>query len=162
MNTALVVLAVIAGVIGIIGSIVPALPGPPISWLGILLMYFWGGTNSDGQTMSLTILLILLGMTIAVTVIDYVVPIYFTRITGGSKYACWGATIGLILGMFIPPIGIILGTLLGAFVAELIFAKKNIGGSIKAAFGSFLGFLLGTGIKLIASCVMFYYILIYI
>jgi len=162
MNTALVVLAVIAGVIGIIGSIVPALPGPPISWLGILLMYFWGGTNSDGQTMSLTILLVLLGVTIAVTVIDYVVPIYFTRLTGGSKYAGWGATIGLLVGMFIPPIGIILGTLLGAFIAELIFAGKSVGGSIKAAFGSFLGFLLGTGIKLIASCVMFYYILIYI
>lgn len=162
MNTALVILAVIAGVIGIIGSIVPALPGPPISWLGILLMYFWGGTNSDGQTMSLTILLVLLGVTIAVTVIDYVVPIYFTRLTGGSKYAGWGATIGLLVGMFIPPIGIILGTLLGAFIAELIFAGKSVGGSIKAAFGSFLGFLLGTGIKLIASCVMFYYILIYI
>jgi uncharacterized protein len=162
MNTALVILAVIAGVIGIIGSIVPALPGPPISWLGILLMYFWGGTNSDGQTMSLTILLVLLGVTIAVTIIDYVVPIYFTRLTGGSKYAGWGATIGLLVGMFIPPIGIIIGTLLGAFIAELIFAEKSIGGSIKAAFGSFLGFLLGTGIKLIASCVMFYYILIYI
>jgi uncharacterized protein YqgC (DUF456 family) len=162
MNTALVILAVIAGVIGIIGSIVPALPGPPISWLGILLMYFCGGTNSEGQTMSLTILLVLLGVTIAVTVIDYIVPIYFTRLTGGSKYAGWGATIGLLVGMFIPPIGIILGTLLGAFIAELIFAGKSVGGSIKAAFGSFLGFLLGTGIKLIASCVMFYYILIYI
>jgi uncharacterized protein YqgC (DUF456 family) len=125
-------------------------------------MYFWGGTNSDGQTMSLTILLVLLGVTIAVTIIDYVVPIYFTRLTGGSKYAGWGATIGLLVGMFIPPIGIIIGTLLGAFIAELIFAEKSIGGSIKAAFGSFLGFLLGTGIKLIASCVMFYYILIYI
>lgn len=162
MNTALLILAVIAGVIGIIGSIVPALPGPPVSWLGILLMYFWGGTDGDGQTMSFTILIVLLGVTVAVTVIDYIVPIYFTRLTGGSKYAGWGAVIGLIVGMFVPPIGIIFGPLLGAFVAELIFAGKSVGGSFNAAFGSFLGFLLGTGIKMIASCLMFYYILIYI
>ena len=63
MNTVMVVLAVILGVVGIIGSIVPGLPGPPLSWVGILLMYFFGGTNAAGEPMSLTLLFVLLGVT---------------------------------------------------------------------------------------------------
>ena len=74
MNTFMIILAVILGVVGIIGSIVPGIPGPPLSWIGILLMYFFGG-----DPMSLTLLFVLLAVTIVVTVLDYVVPAWFTR-----------------------------------------------------------------------------------
>ena len=102
MNVVLIVLAVILGVAGIIGSIVPGIPGPPLSWVGILLMYFFGGTNGAGEPMSLTLLLVLLGVTVLVTVMDYIVPAWFTKLTGGSKYASWGAVIGLLAGLVFP------------------------------------------------------------
>ena len=84
METVAAILAVIAGIIGIIGSVLPALPGPPLTWVGMLLLYFWGGTNGAGEPMSLTILLVMLGVTIAVSIIDYLVPMYLTKATGGT------------------------------------------------------------------------------
>lgn len=161
METTVAIFAIILGVLGIIGSIVPALPGPPLSWVGLLILYIWGGGTSDGDPMSTTFLLIWLGITILVTVLDYVVPAYFTKLTGGSKWAGWGAIIGLFIGLIYSAIGIILGTLAGAFLAELLFAKKNARESLKAALGAFLGFLFGTGIKLITSAVMLFYIVVY-
>ena len=162
MEVLISILAVLAGVIGIIGSILPALPGPPLSWLGMLLLYFWGGTNGKGEEMSSTILLVMLGVTIVVSILDYVVPGYLTKVTGGSKYAERGAIIGMIIGMFLSPLGMILLSFFGAFLAEIIYAKKSSGAALKSALGSFLGFLLGTGMKLIACGVMMYYIIVYL
>ena len=85
MSIFLAVISVILGLIGIVGSIVPGLPGPPLSWIGVLLIYFRHGLNAAGEPMSTTLLLVLLGVTILVTVLDYVVPAWFTKITGGSK-----------------------------------------------------------------------------
>ena len=163
MNTLVIILAVLAGVVGIVGSVLPALPGPPVSWVGLMILYFWGnGTNSSGDPMSLTFLLVWLGITVAVTVIDYIVPAWFTKLTGGSMAAGRGAMAGMLVGMFVPPVGILLGTLLGAFLAELLFAEKNGWESAKSAIGAFMGFLCGTGVKLIASGMMMYYIIVYL
>ena len=120
MSTTIAIIAIIAGIIGIIGSIVPGLPGPPLSWVGLLLLYLWGK-----EPMTTGFLLLWLAITVVVTIIDYFVPVYFTKLTGGSKYAGWGAMIGLFAGLIIPPVGMIVGSLLGAFVAEFIFAKKR-------------------------------------
>lgn len=163
MSTVIAILAVLAGIIGIAGSILPGLPGPPVSWVGLMLLYFWGnGTDKAGDPMSLTFLLVWLAITIVVCIIDYVVPAYFTRVTGGSKVAGRGAIIGLIAGMFIPPVGIILGTLAGAFLAEFLVSRKSGWQSTKSAVGALLGFIFGTGIKLMASGLMLYYIIVYL
>lgn len=162
MTTFWIVIAVILGVVGILGSILPALPGPPLSWVGLLIMYFLKGTNGAGDPMSTKFLIVWLVITTVVVIIDYVVPAWFTRLTGGSKYAGWGAMVGLFVGMIVPPIGIIVGSLAGAFIAELMLGEKGAGDSIKSALGAFLGFLFGTGIKLIASGLMLYYIIVYI
>lgn len=156
------ILAVIAGIIGIIGSIVPGLPGPPISWVGILLAYFAGGTNSAGEPMSLTFLLVWLAITTLVTIIDYVIPAYFTRISGGTKTAGRGAIVGLLIGMFLTPVGIIVGALLGAFLADFFIEDRGVWASFKSSLGAFAGFLCGTGIKLISAGVMMYYIIVYL
>ena len=159
----MIIIAVILGVLGIIGSIVPVLPGPPLSWAGLLLMYFFGGTDKAGDPMSQKLLFILLGVTVAVTVLDYIIPALFTRLSGGSKYASWGAVIGLFAGLILPlPGGMVVTSLLGAFLAELLLAGKDAGASLKSSLGAFLGFLFGTGIKLIASAVMFFYIIVFI
>ena len=163
MDTVLLTFGILLGIIGIVGSIVPGIPGPPLSFIGVLLMYFRKGLDSGGEPMGVTLLLVLLAVTIAVTVLDYVVPAWFTKITGGTKYASRGATIGLIAGLIFPlPIGMIAASLLGAFVGELFFANKDAASSIKSALGAFLGFLAGTGAKLISSAVMLYYIIVFI
>lgn len=162
METIIAIFAILLGTLAIIGSIAPALPGPPLGWVGLLILYIWGGgTNAAGETMSTTFLLVWLGIVIAVSLLDYVVPAYFTKLTGGSKYGSWGAVAGLFVGLIFPPVGMILGSLLGAFVAELLFADKDAMTSLKSAFGAFMGFLFGTGLKLICSAVMLFYIVIY-
>lgn len=160
METVVVILAVIAGLIGIAGSILPGLPGPPVGWVGLLLLYIWGdGTDAAGNTMPLDTLIIWGVVVLAVSVIDYVVPMYFTKMTGGSKYAERGAMVGMIAGIIPTPIGMILGSFLGAFIAEIAWGNKSEGEALKAAFGSFLGFITGTGIKLIASCLIMWKII---
>lgn len=158
----LVVLAIIAGLIGLVGSVVPGIPGPPISWVGILLMYFNQGTDQQGEPMSITLLFVMLAVTIIVTVLDYVVPAYFTKISGGTKAASWGAIIGLFVGMVVPPVGMIVGSLLGAFLADFIIEDRGVWNSFKSSIGAFAGFMCGTGIKLISSAVMLYYIIVFI
>ena len=162
METFIAILAIVLGIVGIVGSVVPALPGPPLSWVGMLLLYIWGGgTNGAGEPLSTTLLLVWLGIVIVVSILDYVVPAYFTRLTGGSRWGSLGAIGGLFLGLIYPPIGMILGSLLGAFLAELLLDGKSGPDSVKSAFGAFLGFIFGTGAKLICAGVMLFYIVIY-
>ena len=164
INVLIITLAIFLGVVGIIGCVLPVIPGPPISWAGMLVLFFWGhGTNSSGDPMSTRLLLIWLAITIFVTVIDYIVPSILTKKSGGSTYASRGALAGLLIGLiFFGPLGIILGPMLGAFLCEIIFARKSAGDSILPALGAFAGFLCGTGLKLIASGMMMYYIFVFI
>lgn len=147
----LLILGIIFMVIGIIGCLVPVLPGPPISFLGILLLHFTRFSQFPPAT------LITLGIiTVIVTVLDYIVPVWGTKRFGGSKYGTRGATVGLVIGFFLGPLGIILGPLIGAFVGEMIF-KDDLNYAFKAGFGSLLGFLTGIGLKLAASFAMTFY-----
>ena len=162
METFIAVAALVLGVVGIIGSVLPGLPGPPLSWVGLLLVFLWGGgTDGAGEPMSLTFLLVWLGVTVLVTVVDYVVPAYFTKLTGGSKAGGLGAIIGLFAGLVVPPVGMILGSLIGAFVAELVVARKDTATSLKSALGAFLGFIFGTGAKRVCAGLMLFYIFVY-
>ena len=162
METAIIVLAILAGILGIAGSILPGLPGTPVSWIGMLLLYIWGtGTNGAGDPMSLTTLVVWGIVVVIVSVIDYVVPMYFTKLTGGSKYAERGAMIGLLAGIILTPVGMIAGSFLGAFIAEVYWGKKESKDALMAALGSFLGFILGTGIKTIASVLILWQIIVY-
>ena len=155
-STILIVLAVILAVIGIIGSIVPGLPGPPLSWVGLLLAFL--SHKLGGADMTLTFVLIWLGVTIIVSILDYTVPARFTKLAGGSKAGSQGALIGMIIGIFLTPIGMIPCSLAGAFLAEMFQENKSATDALKAALGTFAGFLVGTGLKLIASVTMAYYI----
>ena len=162
METFIAILAIVLGLVGIVGSIAPGLPGPPLSWVGLLVLYLGGGgPDGGGDPMTLRFLLLWLAVTVVVTIVDYIVPAYFTKLTGGSKAGGWGAIIGLFAGLIYPPVGMILGSLLGAFVAELVFAKKDTVTSLKSALGAFLGFIFGTGAKLIASGIMLFYIFVF-
>ena len=156
-STVLIILAIILGIIGIIGSIVPGLPGPPISWVGLLLAYL--SHRMGGADMTPTFIIIWLGVTVLVTVFDYIIPAKFTKLAGGTKAGSTGALIGMIIGIFLTPIGMIACSLLGAFLAELFQSDMTAADALKSALGTFAGFLVGTGIKLLATVTMMIYIL---
>ena len=136
--------AAIAGlvlaVIGLAGCFLPVIPGPALSWLGLLCLYF---SDKADQPVSLTALLIWLAVVLILTVLDYVLPARMTRRAGGHKAAERGAAIGMVAGSF-----------LGAFLGEYLFAVQDPVTALKAAAGTFLAFLLTTGIKAIAVVIL--------
>jgi uncharacterized protein YqgC (DUF456 family) len=147
----LLISGIVLMILGIIGCLVPVLPGPPFSFLGIILLHI----SRFGQ-FSATTLYILAAVAVVVTILDYIVPVWGTRKFGGSKYGARGATVGLVVGLFLGPMGIIIGPFIGAFVGEMIF-RDDINYALKAGFGSLLGFLAGIGLKLAASFTMTFY-----
>jgi uncharacterized protein YqgC (DUF456 family) len=151
MDYFLLALAIVLMIAGIAGCLLPVLPGPPLSYLGLVVLHF-----TRFADVSKNLFIILAIVAIVVTVIDYVVPIWGTRRFGGSKYGMRGATVGLIIGLFLGPPGIIIGPFIGAVVGELIF-KDDIKYALKAGFGSLLGFLTGVGLKLAASLLITFY-----
>ena len=156
MDLLISILAILAGIIGIAGSILPGLPDTPVSWIGLLILYIWGPEDMQLKT------LIIWGVVVAiVSIVDYVVPMWFTKVTGGSKYAERGAMAGLILGIIFTPIGMILGSFLGALLAEWYYSRKGFSQALKAAVGSFLGFITGTGLKTIVACLIMWKIIVY-
>ena len=149
------ILAIIAALAGIAGCLLPAIPGPPLSYVSILLLYLF---NNQDYEITGKFLIIWIVLVAAVTILDYVAQPYFTKITGGSKLAVRCSIAGLIAGMiFFPPVGIIIGPFIGAFVAEFIINKKPLKNSLAAAGGAFLGFVFGTGLKLAVSGTLLYY-----
>lgn len=151
MDYFLLAIAIVLMIAGIAGCLLPVLPGPPLSYLGLVVLHF-----TRFADISRNLFIILAIVAIVVTVIDYVVPIWGTRRFGGSKYGMRGATVGLIIGLFLGPFGIIIGPFIGAVVGELIF-KDDIKYALKAGFGSLLGFLTGVGLKLAASLLITFY-----
>ncbi len=147
------VAAVILMIVGIIGCLLPFLPGPPLSYVALLVMQL-----RSEPPFSTKFLLIFAGVTILVTVLDYVIPLAGTKKLGGTRWGMWGCTIGLVIGIFVPPWGLILGPFVGAFIGEIL-ANSSAENAFRAAMGSFIGFLFGTLIKLVACFVMAYYLI---
>lgn len=146
------ILLLIAGIAclltGLAGAVLP-LPGPPLSFVGLILLHI-----STYAEFSNTVLISLGFITLVIAVLDYYIPIWGTKKFGGTKYGAIGATLGLLVGFFvIPAIGIFIGTFLGAFVGELI-GGTNTKSALKSAFGSFVGFITGIAMKVILCLVM--------
>ncbi len=129
--------------LGFVGCFLPVLPGPPLSYAGLLFGHFtrWGGFETS--------ILVWLGIAaMLAAILDYILPIWTTKKFGGSNRGVIGATVGLILGaIFFSPFGIIIGPFVGAFLGEFS-VPENRDRALKSAFGSFMGFVLGTGLKL--------------
>jgi len=158
MTYVLIVAAILLALVGLVGAVVPGIAGTPFSFLALLALSFVKGINYSTE------FLVIMGVIgAAVFVLDYVVPIWGTKKLGGTKEGVRGSTLGLFAGLiitFIFPIGfiaVLLGPFIGAYLGE-----KNAGTedhkAWRSAFGSFVGFLLGTGIKTIYACVCIYFI----
>lgn len=145
-------------VVGFVGCFIPVLPGPPIAWLALPLMYLTSEGFADINT---TWFFILTLLTIIVTVVDYLLPMWGTKYSGGTKAGTWGSTIGLIIGLFFPPIGIIVGPFLGALVGELM-AGQDQKTALKSGLGALIGFLLGTVAKMVVVVLIGYEFLVWV
>ncbi|MBQ9297198.1 MAG: DUF456 domain-containing protein [Paludibacteraceae bacterium] len=148
MEIFLLVMAFLCMLVGIIGCIVPGLPGVPVAYLGL-----WIAQATERVDFTWQMLLIWGIVTIAATVLDYVVPAWGTKQYGGTKYGVWGSTIGVFVGLFAGPWGVILGPLVGAVLGELI-GGKEAREALRAGWGSFLGLLFGTILKLVCCGLM--------
>ncbi|RDY57873.1 DUF456 domain-containing protein [Flagellimonas nanhaiensis] len=156
MDIALTLIGFFLMLIGILGSFLPVLPGPPVSWVGLLLIYLTKAIPDDWWVLGITLFIALF-----ITVMDYVIPAMGTKKFGGSKAGMWGTIVGLLVAIIFPvfgPFGIIIWPFIGALVGELL-NKANQKTALKAAFGSFLGFLTGTFMKLVVTI---FYALFYV
>ncbi|MDB9720871.1 DUF456 domain-containing protein [Winogradskyella sp.] len=148
MELFLVLTALLLMILGIIGSFLPVLPGPLTSWAGLLVLHF-----TDGVELSQTFLISTLLVAIVIYVLDYIIPAMGTKRFGGSRSGMIGTTLGLIIGIISPlPFGIIIGPFTGALIGEMIH-RNDLNKAIKAAFGSFLGFIASTFLKFIVAII---------
>lgn len=146
MDYVLLILAILLIIIGLLGCILPVIPGPPLSFLGLLVVHF-----TKFADFTTNFLLIVAFVAILVTILDYIVPIWGTKRYGGTKAGMWGAGIGMIIGMiFFGPLGLILGPLAGAIIGESLKGANNKD-AFRSGLGAFFGFLMGVGLKLAAS-----------
>lgn len=142
MQILLYVLGVAALVVGLAGVVLPAIPGSALLVLGaVLVAWAEGFTRVSGWTVAACAL-----VGIAIWVTDFVAGVLGAKAFGASYWAVVGAGIGLLVGLFLGLPGIILGPAVGAIVLE--YARDpNFERAMKAGFGAFLGFVLGTAVK---------------
>lgn len=144
MDIILLILGLFLLILGIIGCFVPLVPGPILSWGGLLVLQLTSVLEFDWAFLGITF-----AITIVVGLMDYYIPAIGAKKFGGTRYGIIGTQVGLLLGLLLfPPFGMLIGAMVGAFVGELIKNQKEVQTAGKAAFGSFLGFLSSTFLKI--------------
>ncbi|MDX1427638.1 MAG: DUF456 domain-containing protein [Salegentibacter mishustinae] len=133
-------------ILGILGSFLPVLPGVPLSWVGLLLLYLAPSVPINYWVLGIAFILAAI-----IYALQLVIPAMGTKKYGGSKAGMWGATIGLVIGIFVPiPLGIIIGAFAGAFIGEII-NKSDSKSALRAAYGSFIGLLASTFMEMVVA-----------
>jgi len=156
LSIIMTVLGAVLLVVGFIGCIIPALPGPILAVLALVLISIPGSWS----LFPVWVLVLLAAVGIAVTVLDNVLPALSSKKAGAGKPGVWGSVVGMIAGSFVfPPIGTILGAFVGALLGEMIFNRENKQ-PLKAALGVFKGTVLAMLLKLVATGIMAYYFIL--
>lgn len=132
------VLGALLVIIGLAGSVLPALPGTPLMFVGMLLVA-WG---TGFTTLGWGILAILAALTILSLVLDFVANLLGAKRAGASRLALVGAALGTLIGFFFGLAGILLGPFIGAFAGEYIHSRHG-GMATRVGIGTWVGILLG-------------------
>lgn len=151
------IIGIIVGAIlvflGMAGSVLPILPGPFLSFLGLLLLAL---LKHFSPPLTPTLIIVMAVIAVAVTVGDYLIPLWGARRYGTSKWGIWGSVAGMVIGLFFSPFGMLLGALIGAMAVEW-FVQKERGKALKAGWGVLVGTLLGAALRLGVAGMMAYY-----
>ena len=151
MDILLIILGILCLLTGLAGCFLPVLPGPPVSYAGLLLLHF-----TDKIHFSTTHLILWALLVIIVQVLDYVTPMLGTKYSGGGKWGNWGCVIGTrARPVVFPPWGVLIGPFAGAVIGELLGGKKSVE-AFKAGVGAFVGFLFSVVVK-VSVCGYFIY-----
>lgn len=151
METLIIIIGVVLNILGVIGCIAPALPGPPLNYITLLLIHY------SGYPFSNKFLFIWLGITILITALDYILPLMGAKFYGVSNKGIWGSFIGMVIGIiFFPPFGMILGLLIGAIIGELIAGKQD-SEALRSGMVTFLLSMFMIIAKLAVSGIMMFY-----
>jgi uncharacterized protein YqgC (DUF456 family) len=135
---------------GLAGIILPFLPPVPIAWLGLFI--FAVGTHFERISIATTVVFFV--VMVLTIVLDNVASLLGAKKFKASKWGMLGAAAGSMLGIFVfGPVGIILGPFLGAMLGELI-GGRPVGGAVKAAWGTVLGIIAGSLVKIIVILIM--------
>lgn len=158
--TVIILIAVITVLlIGFAGSLLPGLPGPPISYGAIFLLYLHPQAKLE---LSVSWIISLGIIMLVITILDFFLPVITTKFFGGTKAGARGSNIGLLIGFILSfftfAFSILIGPLIGAYVGEVLAGNKQEI-AFKSAWGSFLGFIGGTFIKIVYTIVVAVYIL---
>ena len=150
MTFLIIVFSIILLILGVIGSILPIVPGPPLSFIGLLLLHLFTPFVMQEDY------LFLFGISAAlITFLDYWLQVYSVKLFGGGKASTIGVIIGILVGVFIfPPVGVLVGPFLGAYIGAIVESDFDLVKSFKIAFGSLIGFLGGTILKFVYSIVV--------
>ena len=148
LTTLYYLIAALLILVGLIGTVLPALPGLPLVFVGMLLAAWAGGFEQVGVPM-----LVLLGvLTLASLAVDFWATALGAKRVGASRKAIWGAMLGTFAGVFFGPIGLLLGPFVGALVGELLHRRSlggaDLGDAAKIGLGTWLGILFGVVLKL--------------
>lgn len=155
MDIFLAVTAFLLSIIGLIGCIIPIIPGIVMNFIALVLLSFTSYAEIGWGALAVWLV-----VTIVVTAADFYLPAWMTRKFGGSRAGEVGATVGVFAGMFLfPPFGIILGPFFGAVLGELTRDKQNVERALQSGLGSFLAFIVGTGLKLIVGLWMLWVVI---
>lgn len=136
-------MAVVLIVVGIAGLILPALPGLPLVFAGMLLSAWTG----DFQQVGWVTLVVLGILTLLSVAVDIFATLVGAKRVGASRKALAGALVGTVVGLFFGPIGLFAGPFVGALLGEL-WHGRQLGQATRVGVGTWLGILLGTVLKL--------------
>ncbi|MGE0637722.1 MAG: DUF456 domain-containing protein [Bacteroidia bacterium] len=147
MEAVLIILAILLLFAGLLGCVLPAIPGPPLSYVALLLVQWaW-------KPFGTTTLIFFAVITIIVTVLDYIIPVWGAKVFGATKQGIYGSIIGMLVGTFLTPVGMITGLLAGAILGDM-YAGKKLSDAIGSGLGTFIGTMAGMVVKLIVSGIM--------
>jgi len=152
--TLLYILAVLLVLVGLAGIFLPALPGIPLVFAGLLLAAFAGGFAQVGAGT----LIALAVLTLLSVAVDYWATAVGAKRAGASRLAIIGAVVGTLFGLFLGPLGLFIGPFLGAVAGELLHGRRldqaGLGQATKVGFGTWMGIVFGIALKLMLALAM--------
>ncbi|KAF1688096.1 hypothetical protein B1992_01340 [Pseudoxanthomonas broegbernensis] len=143
------VLAALLILAGLAGVVLPALPGLPLMFGGMLLAAWAGGFERIGA-----LALAALGaLTLLSVAVDLLATALGARRVGAGPLAVWGAALGTLAGLGFRPLGLLLGPFVGALAGELWHSRALLRAA-HVGLATWLGLLLGTVLKLALAFAM--------